>query len=337
VNIRDVLRDSTGAALVAQKVKAVYYMNGGYNFGCSGNWIGPAYECHGCAKEVLEKMPKSVKQVFNLNGGDVCTGGRFNQGCGEERNPVKEGYQILTHNSCRPSWDPITVYTAIMGDDSLWTGVDAGTDHINCDDCDEDWHKGELGSNHFWMWLNNKDAATSRLDDVLCTPPARGPSPPTPPSPAPPSPTPPSHYYPDVDGMVGIDTKAEAGAEPAMSGFGGGDYKAAWDGNVNSFYDYSQSDGGYTQATLSMPAVVGHIEFYPRSDFLDRHVGGKFVGITSDGEQVALADIGSTPQNGWNGLSVSSSQTLHSVKYESPNGGYGNVAEIKLYTAATLV
>jgi hypothetical protein len=334
INIRDLLR--TNSALVAQKVKAVYYMNGGYNFACSGNWIGPAYECHGSAKEVLEKMPKSVKQVFNPNGGSVCTGGRFNSGCGEKINPVKEGYQILTHHGCRPSWDPITVYTAIMGDDSLSTSVDAGTDHIDCDDCAEHWNQGENGSNQFWMSIHDKGAAKDKLDDLLCTPPARHPSPPAPPSPPlPPAPSPPSQYYPDIDGMTAVDTVAEEGAEPARTDYGGGDYQAAWDGNVQSFYDYSQSDGGYTQGRLATPAIVAHIEFYPRSGFLGRYLGGRFMGITTDGKHVELARISAAPQDGWNGLDVKAVgddiKPLRSVKFESPSGGFGNIAEIKLY------
>merc|ERR1712137_1015972 len=148
----------------------------------------------------------------------------------------------------------------------------------------------------------------------------------------------PGHYFPDVDGMVGVDTRADSGADPAMSGFGGGDYKAAWDGDINSFYDYSERDGGWTRATLATAAIIGHIEFYPRSDFLERYVGGKFIGITSAGDQVTLATVTSTPKSSWNGLLVGSGETITAIEYESPAGGYGNIAEIKAYTTSpTLV
>ena len=42
-----------------------------------------------------------------LTSGDICTGGRFNDGCGD--GPAKEAYQIWTNYGCRWSWDPITV------------------------------------------------------------------------------------------------------------------------------------------------------------------------------------------------------------------------------------
>lgn len=173
----------------------------------------------------------------------------------------------------------------------------------------------------------DQDAADNELVDLLedlyCQ--AVGPAPtPTPP------PTPPA-------GLCAVGTGEMSGAGPAMSGYGGGDYTMAWDGNINTFYDYSSANGGWTQAELKSQSAIAQIDYYPRSGFLERHVGGQFVGIASDGSTVNLATISQQPTLGWTSLKVSSSKTLTAVRYNAPDGGYGNIAEIKLYAACAAV
>lgn len=105
----------------------------------------------------------------------------------------------------------------------------------------------------------------------------------------------------------------------------------AWDGNTETFYDYSEADGGWTQANMASPGAVTGIKWYPRANFLSRHMGGRFVGVTADNKEVHLVTI-TDIQTGWNTLTVAvGNDTLNSVKYYSPNGGYGNIAEIELY------
>merc|ERR1712032_373803 len=98
-------------------------------------------------------------------------------------------------------------------------------------------------------------------------------------------------------------TSAKAGAGPAMPGYGGGNYQMAWDGSTDTFYDYSQANGGWTLASMGSLASVTGIKWYPRANFLSRHVGGRFVGVTDDDNEVALATISDT-KNGWNTLTV---------------------------------
>merc|ERR1719487_1501286 len=100
-----------------------------------------------------------------------------------------------------------------------------------------------------------------------------------------------------------VHTTATAGAGPAMSGYGGGDYKMAWDGNTKTLYDYSQANGGWTEASMGKHTIVTGIKWYPRANMLSRHVGGRFVGVTADNHEVALATISDT-KNGWNTLHV---------------------------------
>ena len=76
MNIRNLLRNYPD--LFEQKVKAVYYMNGFYNFGCAnGNMLGDTTDCYGAAQEVQIKFPHSVKEYYNLNGSDMCMGADF--------------------------------------------------------------------------------------------------------------------------------------------------------------------------------------------------------------------------------------------------------------------
>ena len=105
------LRDALAALpeLFAQKVRAIYYMDGPYNFGCGDSagsgwspWLGSTEDCDGAAQDVIARVPATIKQVFSGEGGDICTGGRFNEGCGD--GPVKEAYQIWTDGGCR--WSP---------------------------------------------------------------------------------------------------------------------------------------------------------------------------------------------------------------------------------------
>ena len=121
MNIRDLLR--THPDLFESKVKEVYWMNGFYNFGCAqGFFLGSTEDCDGAAEEVQDKIPHTIKQYFQLNGEDVCIGDDFYwHKCGETNNPVAAAYRNWMAKSrdicwpARPSWDPLTVFAAIVG------------------------------------------------------------------------------------------------------------------------------------------------------------------------------------------------------------------------------
>mmetsp|Transcript_3204 Transcript_3204/g.6716 ORF Transcript_3204/g.6716 Transcript_3204/m.6716 type:complete len:456 (+) Transcript_3204:164-1531(+) len=174
-NLRDILMAEE--ELFISKVKAIYYMDGSYNFGCgdsqgSGNspWLGSTEDCDGAAQYVNQKIPSSIKQVFSGEGGDICTGGRFNDGCGD--GPVKQAYQIWTNYGCRWSWDPITVYLAVMGDTSLYSSTVAGTNTVDYYG-NEAWDTSNTGNNQYHVYINNdnKGDVTRILDDAMCAAP----------------------------------------------------------------------------------------------------------------------------------------------------------------------
>jgi len=123
-NLQDLLRSDMD--LVRAKVKRVVYMDGGFNFGCADGAYGPNDECWKSAQYVVANMPSpNVEQIFQLHG-DNHNGWWVGQNpkCGmDQSNPVKLAYQTACRNmwqgACnnygRDSWDPNTVYTAIMG------------------------------------------------------------------------------------------------------------------------------------------------------------------------------------------------------------------------------
>ena len=144
--------------------------------------------------------------------------------------------------------------------------------------------------------------------------------------------------YPLAKDAVG----ASGGAGPPMKGFGGGNYSAAWDGDVRTFYDYSKANGGWTEASIldTSGATITHIEYYPRAGYLARHIrGGKFVGNQADKNQIPLGTIETTPTLGWNAVTVPMPEggkeapagQVASVEFVAADGSYGNIAEIMLY------
>ena len=91
------------------------------------------------------------------------------------------------------------------------------------------------------------------------------------------------------------------------------------------------ADGGYTEAKLAHAASVSGISFFPRAQYVSRYAGGTFVGYTKSGAAVPLATIAETPSLKWQLLNVTARTEVVSVRYNSPDGGFGNMAEIEVY------
>ena len=92
------------------------------------------------------------------------------------------------------------------------------------------------------------------------------------------------------------------------------------------------ANGSYTEAKLAHASSVSCIRFFPRAQYISgRYAGGTFVGYTAAGVSVALATIVETPSLEWQLLNVSTRASVVSVRYNSPDGGFGNMAEIEVY------
>ena len=178
-NLRDIIK--ANKELFIQKVKLIYYMDGSYNFGCGDSdgtgwspYMGSTNDCYGSAQYVIENIPSSIKQVFTLNGGNILTGGRYNNGCGQ--GPVKEAYQIWTNDGSRSSWDPITVYLSVMGDNSLYSSLQSGTNYVDYYG-NENFDTENITNNQYHVWTDNNHNGdiTRILDNALCAAPCLAP------------------------------------------------------------------------------------------------------------------------------------------------------------------
>lgn len=90
---------------------------------------------------------------------------------------------------------------------------------------------------------------------------------------------------------------------------------------------------GGADKTCSCPALT-RIRFYPRKGFAQRMLKGRFSGSnggkTTDCQTVA--EVKEVPPEGqWTEIQLAKPVRFRYLKYESPMGGRGNVAEVKFY------
>jgi hypothetical protein len=131
------------------------------------------------------------------------------------------------------------------------------------------------------------------------------------------------------------------GTSPAWGA--GREFDKASDNNVSTFFDYVAANGGYTGIDLGAGNAnrVVRVRYYARSDWSGgpgRMVGGKFQGSNSSSSSgfVDLGTITSTPPlGGWVEMTITDQAAYRYLRYLSPNGGYGNVAEIEFYSDGT--
>jgi hypothetical protein len=114
-------------------------------------------------------------------------------------------------------------------------------------------------------------------------------------------------------------------------GNSGNDLWCALDGNLNSFFDAptSQAWVGYD---LGSAKTISSVRYAPRSNQPGRMVGGVFQGSNDASNWSTLATVTSTPAVGaYSTLNVSNTSAFRYVRYLSPDGGYGNVADVEFY------
>ena len=89
-----------------------------------------------------------------------------------------------------------------------------------------------------------------------------------------------------------------------------------------------------------MSNVITQINYCPRSGFESRMVGGIFQGANQAGfsDAVTLATVTTQPATGvFTSASVANAAAFRYVRYLSPNGGWGNVAELEFYGYASAI
>ncbi len=128
------------------------------------------------------------------------------------------------------------------------------------------------------------------------------------------------------------------GSGPAWDN-GSSTYDKAFDGDVSTFVDLAQADGGYTGIDLGHESTVAAVRFVPRDAGIHnttRMVGGFFQGCT-DGPDTGCHDLAKVqwrPTYDWIEMPIADQHAYRWLRYVSPAGGFTDVAEIQFYAAA---
>jgi hypothetical protein len=114
----------------------------------------------------------------------------------------------------------------------------------------------------------------------------------------------------------------------------------AFDSNLGSFFDGPSADGNWAGLDLGNAAAITSINYAPRTSFANRMVGGIFqASNTADFSSgvVNLYTISTAPaQNVFTAVNVTATGTYRYVRYLSPAGSYGNIAELQVLGVSTV-
>ena len=109
----------------------------------------------------------------------------------------------------------------------------------------------------------------------------------------------------------------------------------AFDNNLSTYFDAPSANGDWVGLDLGTKYSITQINFAPRTGFAGRMIGGVFQGSndpTFTTGMVPLATITTAPVTGvFTTVTLSNPSAFRYVRYLSPTGGYGNVAEIQFF------
>ena len=136
--------------------------------------------------------------------------------------------------------------------------------------------------------------------------------------------------YPLIDNSTGnITSNANAGSHPEY----------AWNGDSSTYPDLIDDNGGWnssaawTQIGFEEPVTISRISFANRSGYLDRLIGGVFYGSV-DGEKYDELYKVEKVTEGYNLIVFDDPVSYRYIRYDSPEGCYLNIADIRLYGMA---
>ncbi|WP_165836468.1 discoidin domain-containing protein [Taibaiella soli] len=124
----------------------------------------------------------------------------------------------------------------------------------------------------------------------------------------------------------------------------GNDVSKVFDGDVNTFFDGPTADGVWAGLDLGSVKSIYAIRFRPRNGVYDRMRGGMFQ-ISNDANFTNYTTLFTLPGSGVNMVDsfldyyakdiqpVGPTQARY-IRYLSPSGGWGNVAEVTVYGPA---
>ncbi|EEF57830.1 LamG-like jellyroll fold domain-containing protein [Pedosphaera parvula] len=116
----------------------------------------------------------------------------------------------------------------------------------------------------------------------------------------------------------------------------------AMDGSLTTFFDAPTGNGDWVGLDLgtNVSKVISQVRYCPRSSNEARMVGGKFQGANAAdfSGAVDLYTITAQPVTGTlTTQSISVTNAFRYVRYLSPDGGFGNVAEVQFYEAGVVL
>ncbi len=109
-----------------------------------------------------------------------------------------------------------------------------------------------------------------------------------------------------------------------------------FDGDVTTYFDSPNANGSWAGLDLGVDSasMVTGIRYYPRNGWSARMVGGVFQGANqanfSDAVTLCTVTV-SPPQGSYQLVPITVPRTFRYLRYLSPNGGWGDVAEVKFY------
>lgn len=112
-----------------------------------------------------------------------------------------------------------------------------------------------------------------------------------------------------------------------------------FDGNLTTFFDGPNSSNGNgcwagRDFGAGVRNVIRQIRYCPRTGFPERMTGGLLQGANQAdfSDAVTLATVSAAPPTGqFTAVNVSSNAAFRYVRYLSPNGSWGNIAELEFY------
>jgi len=114
----------------------------------------------------------------------------------------------------------------------------------------------------------------------------------------------------------------------------------AFDNDVTTFFDGGTPNGQWAGLDLGSSNQISCVKFRPRKDFYNRMPGGKFQ-IATDAafsNPVTIYTIPASPVLSFQDYFITSTNTAgvaaQYIRYLSPDGGNGNIAEISVYRVA---
>jgi hypothetical protein len=109
----------------------------------------------------------------------------------------------------------------------------------------------------------------------------------------------------------------------------------ATDGNLSTFYDGASANGNWVGLDLGTAESISQINYAPRSGWAGRMVGGMFqISTTANFSSgvTTIYTITATPVVGsFTTIILSSPVMARYVRYLSPTGSYGNIAEMQFF------